>query len=179
MTLEYYDANGDSIAYRTFNEFGYVVDHIPDGATSVYVYVSNEFNPNEYIPFYAYQLTDSHVDISNLTLLENTTRINEDEYTTSITVVEPSIVVTSLAYDPGWIVSIDGQIIDTYRVNQAFLGFDISEGNHQIHIEYEPSYFTASLVVSAGSVVLTLLVSWIFNKPQNRNNIKTHNNLHV
>ena len=158
VTLEYYDTTGQSIAYRTFNEYGYVVDRIPDGATNVYVYASNEFNSNEYVSFYAYQLVDSHVDTSKLTVFDNVTG-GQDQWDATIDVDQSGYVVTGLAYDDGWQVSIDGETIDTYLVNQAFLGFDIPSGYHMIHIEYHLSYLTISCGCSIGCLLIAIVMT--------------------
>lgn len=46
-------------------------------------------------------------------------------------------LVTSLPYDENFHITADGKEIQPERVNTAFLGVRIPEGNHQVKIWYE------------------------------------------
>ena len=44
--------------------------------------------------------------------------------------------VTSVPYDKGFTVKVDGHTVKTEKVNKAFLGFRIGAGTHHVKITY-------------------------------------------
>jgi len=54
---------------------------------------------------------------------------------------------------PGWQSRVDGQIVPLYHADYLFKAVPLSDGNHQIALEYKPKSFTIGLWVS--------LVAWV------------------
>ena len=53
-------------------------------------------------------------------------------------------------YDSKWRISVDGKTVPYYRVNESFVGFPLSQGEHKILIQYWPhSPLRALLLISA------------------------------
>ncbi len=67
---------------------------------------------------------------------------------------EDSYIKTSIPYDKGFEVYVDGEMVDYYSVNKSFLGFKVSEGVHDIKIVYTAPLFREGLVVSLFGLVL-------------------------
>ena len=42
----------------------------------------------------------------------------------------------SLPYDTGWKVKVDGKNVETYAVGRSLLGIDLTEGSHEIALDY-------------------------------------------
>ena len=42
----------------------------------------------------------------------------------------------SLPYDTGWKVKVDGKTVETYAVGRSLLGIDLTEGSHEIALDY-------------------------------------------
>lgn len=63
-------------------------------------------------------------------------------------------VATSIPYDSGWSVSVDGQKITYSKVNLGFIGFDLESGSHHIEFKYEPPLFKLGLIISALSLII-------------------------
>ena len=53
-----------------------------------------------------------------------------------VSISKESYIVTSIPYDEGFSVFIDGERQDYEIVNTSFLGFKVTEGNHNIEIKY-------------------------------------------
>jgi len=53
-----------------------------------------------------------------------------------INVREDRYFMLSIPYDKGFDIKIDGKSVDYYKANEAFIGFDISKGEHRVDIEY-------------------------------------------
>lgn len=59
-----------------------------------------------------------------------------------------------LPYDENFHITADGKEIQPERVNTAFLGVRIPEGNHQVKIWYEAAGSRAGLLLSGVAVVV-------------------------
>ena len=75
------------------------------------------------------------------------------------------VMFTTIPYDEGWNVYVDGKKVETYRVCSALLAFDITEGTHTIEMRYrskEMEYGLLFCVIGtllfAGWIVLDQLV---------------------
>ena len=78
-----------------------------------------------------------------------------------IDVAEDSMLFTSIPYDEGWKVKIDGEVLDKskyHSVANSFLAFDISAGHHEIEFDYMPS----GLILGAGITSITIILIALF-----------------
>lgn len=66
---------------------------------------------------------------------------------------EAGLFFTSIPYDEGWKILVDGQEIKGRKVMEAFLGFDLAAGNHQIALTYTPPGLKAGIAISAISIL--------------------------
>lgn len=83
----------------------------------------------------------------------------EDSFTGRITTTaERPIVQTTIPYDAGWRVTVDGRPVSTYATCDALLAFDTAPGEHEVRMVYFPSIYTVGLVISAVSAVLFVLL---------------------
>ncbi|UKI58736.1 MAG: YfhO family protein [Clostridium sp.] len=64
------------------------------------------------------------------------------------------IFVTSLPYDKGYIVYVDGKKVETEMVNTFALGFKLDKGNHNIKITYNSPFKNIGIILSILGIVL-------------------------
>ncbi len=81
------------------------------------------------------------------------TIFKEDEITGNINLEENMYVYTSIPYDDGWHVYIDGKEIETESLEDTLLIFPCESGIHNIRIKYRAPYSTIGKIVS----LLTLI----------------------
>ena len=62
--------------------------------------------------------------------------------------------VTSVPYDKGFTVKVDGHTVKTEKVNKAFLGFHIGAGTHHVKITYYAPGKQAGMLVSFAGIFL-------------------------
>ena len=67
--------------------------------------------------------------------------------------------VTSVPYDKGFTVKVDGHTVKTEKVNKAFLGFRIGAGTHRVKITYHSPGKRAGMLVSV--VGIFLFAGWM------------------
>lgn len=76
------------------------------------------------------------------------------------------------SFEPGnWRVTLDGNPVDCFRVNHAFLGVNLPEaGTHTLHFEYWPRYLTQALLIALGGVIfaLAMLFTGLQRRPESQ-----------
>ena len=70
---------------------------------------------------------------------------------------ERGVLFTSIPYEEGWAVFVDGEEVETTKIFEAFLSVPMSAGDHEIRFEYIPKGFKLGVMIS-GSAVLIMLI---------------------
>ena len=71
---------------------------------------------------------------------------------------DSSVMMTSIPYNEGWKVKIDGHQVKTTKSWDSFLSFPISQGNHTIELYFEQEWFALGLVISTVCLVALILI---------------------
>ena len=72
---------------------------------------------------------------------------------------EGGALFTSIPYDPGWRVKVDGTPVETYGVSEAFLAFDVPAGEHTVELRYTPQGLWAGILFSGINLCLVILLA--------------------
>lgn len=75
-----------------------------------------------------------------------------------INVKKSGYFMLTIPYDSGFTIKVDGQDTAYEKVSGAFIGFPISQGYHQITLDYEAPYLALGKKVSLGGLVILLIV---------------------
>lgn len=70
---------------------------------------------------------------------------------------EKPVMFTSVPYEKGWTVLVDGKKTEYYDVYDMFIALDLSEGYHEIEFKFTPPYFKLGVVISIISTILFIL----------------------
>lgn len=135
------------------------------------VNVTINLNGNEdgNLIFYAYSLNDEVFNKFYDKLSSGFLKVEKYSDTMiygEITAEENEVAFTTLSYDKGYKVYVDGKKVKTKKVLDAFLGFDVGEGTHKIKIIYYPEKQTLGNVVSLISLVI--LIGYITLRMNNK-----------
>ncbi|MBQ2709109.1 MAG: YfhO family protein, partial [Clostridia bacterium] len=71
-----------------------------------------------------------------------------------------TLIYTSIPYDEGWNVTVDGQSVELVRVADALLAIDASalpEGEHIVVLSYMPKCYVYAFAISVGGIVMLIL----------------------
>ena len=111
---------------------------------------NNEFDNDLYI----YSVNEDKLNELNKTLVDNMVYINEFKENKINAYVNSGegTIFTSIPYDEGWKVYIDGKKVNTFEIGNALLGFDVTEGEHNIELKYEIPCFKIGCVISISSL---------------------------
>lgn len=72
---------------------------------------------------------------------------------------DQSCVYTSIPYDEGWKVYIDGKETEIYKTCDSLIGFDIEPGSHKLELKYSSDWYNAGAVISICGVVAFVAVA--------------------
>jgi len=128
----------------------------------LYLYTYGEFYLTKDTPYFYYINEDEFV--STFTELSrygmNITEFSDDYIEGTIEVTENnSTVLTTIPYDSGWKIKVDGKKVDTYETLDALLAFDLaSEGNHKITMKYFPNCYIVGIIISFISALIFIAV---------------------
>ncbi len=89
--------------------------------------------------------TFSEIAQSNL----NITKFEEDFIEGNVTISEgQSLLCTSITFDEGWIVEVDGKKADLIKINDSQIAIKITEGTHKVTFTYRPKCYVYGSVIS-------------------------------
>ena len=71
---------------------------------------------------------------------------------------------TTIPYDTGWTVKVDGKKVETYGVADALLAFDVEAGEHTVEQSYTPGGLWAGIAISGVCLILVILIALITRK---------------
>ena len=91
---------------------------------------------------------------------------NEHYIKANLTSNEGEIVYTSIPYDKGWNVYVDGSKVKTKKLADTLLSFDVEPGDHVIELEYKVPFVMPSAIITIISIPLV----YLFNKKIKKNN---------
>jgi uncharacterized membrane protein YfhO len=107
---------------------------------------------------------DQTVFIEAMTRLAEGNFLIDNSYTEShltgtITVAEgENVVFTTIPYDKGWNIYVDGEKVESYETLDALLAFDITPGEHSLEFVYRSSYMVGGWILSAVGIFLLILM---------------------
>lgn len=150
--------------YSITSDEYYVVDagKLPKGDASVTINFKDNKSGN--VKFYAYSLDDAkfknfYDKITDGELKVN--RYNETYIEGEITAKEGKTAFSTIAYDAGWRVLIDGKEVKTSKYAGAFLGFDVPNGKHQIKLVYYPKGMRLGIIISTISFIILIICTFL------------------
>ena len=94
----------------------------------------------------------------------NIESFEETEITGTLKASADGIIYTSINYDTGWSVYIDGEKVndeDIVIIGDALLGVRVTEGNHTITFKYVPEGLVFGLMISIMALITVLLILYI------------------
>ena len=92
------------------------------------------------------------------------TSYDDTEIKGNVTAQKDGILYTSIPYDGGWKVYIDGKETETVALKDAVTCVPITAGTHEVRFAYCPPGFKAGAAVSGASVIIFATVWFIQEK---------------
>lgn len=88
------------------------------------------------------------------------------------------MILTTIPYDEGWNVYLDGERLETYETLDALLAFDIpEEGLHELELKYMPSIYKVGFIISICGIsafILLCAIDFVLKKTLLKNRLRTY-----
>ncbi|MBE6534092.1 MAG: hypothetical protein E7678_03890, partial [Ruminococcaceae bacterium] len=69
------------------------------------------------------------------------------------------MILTTIPYDKGWKVYVDGEAVETYETLNALMAFDIAEdGYHELTLKYSPNEYKIGIAVSVFGIIVFISI---------------------
>ena len=75
-------------------------------------------------------------------------------------------MMTSIPYNEGWKIKVDGKPVETKKSWDSFLSFPISRGKHEVEFFFKQKWSTLGLGVSVLSLIALFTIWKKENKPE-------------
>ena len=85
----------------------------------------------------------------------------------TVSAAKAGMLFTSIPFDKGWTVKVDGEKVETIKSFGAFLSIDVSAGDHVIDFSYFPKGLKTGGLISGGSIVILILL-WFLRREMDR-----------
>lgn len=76
----------------------------------------------------------------------------------TVNAAERGVLFTSIPYETGWTVKIDGEEAETEKIFEAFLSVDIPAGEHEITFEYFPAGLKPGIIITLASIAILAML---------------------
>ena len=106
------------------------------------------------------------------------TKFSDTNLTGTVTADTDGMLYTSIPYDKGWTVYVDGKKAKTHAFENALLAIDLYSGEHDIEFVYTPVGYTSGLAITFLSIIafVLIIVTDILKKRKDSKKIISHNN---
>ena len=84
------------------------------------------------------------------------TKWNDTELEGEVTNGYSGILFTSIPYDEGWEILVDGQTVQGVKLFDTFLGVELTEGHHTVSMKYRPKGLTEGAMITIISALIVI-----------------------
>lgn len=77
---------------------------------------------------------------------------------------EDGIMFTSIPYDSGWTVYVDGKKEEVLSLNESLMYLELSAGHHEIQMSFMPSGFKTGFIISSGCLFILIVLFFRMQK---------------
>ena len=81
------------------------------------------------------------------------------------------VMFTSIPYDEGWSIKVDGEKVLPQKLFDSFMGIPLTAGEHYVELSFMPEGLETGLIISGVSALLLLFV-WIFGRLKSKGGLK-------
>ncbi len=127
-----------------------------------YEYYASERNEVIFKDNYVYYL-DEEKFVSAVDELKkyplNIDYFKEDHIKGTITSPKDGIMFTSIPFEPGWTIYVDGVKTEPVKLFDALMGVPLNEGTHNIEMKFFPYGLTEGIIVSVIGVIIVIFIA--------------------
>lgn len=129
--------------------------------------VANEYTIVKNFFFYSFDEAMFQEDIDKMKENQwNITKFNDRKITGTITAEEGQVMMTSIPYEDGWTVKVDGKKVEPVKLLNALVGVPLEPGEHEVTMTFTPPGWNIGLICLAAGIV-ALILFYRYDKKHN------------
>ncbi len=105
------------------------------------------------------------------------TSFDDDRFTATVDAgEEEKLIMTTIPYDTGWKVTLDGEELETEELLSSCLAVRVPSGTHTLEFHYFPDCYVVAILLSAVGVLLfvyALSIRWLLRKDRKKSRKET------
>ncbi|MEF9919521.1 MAG: YfhO family protein [Erysipelotrichaceae bacterium] len=153
-----------------FWQFNYIDFYVEDPIDQIVIIGEDIYGQGTQIELYIennlYSYTEEFAKLTEDSF--DSIQFTNDNIKTEINSELGGLMFTSIPYDKGWHIFVDGEKIEYERVNFGFIGFHISPGYHEIEFKYKTPYLKEGSIITVTALILLGILKFIqTNRQQN------------
>lgn len=151
-----------SINPNTSEKHIFDIGYVPAGTViNVYIPFDEDRGDSGYYTLNAYGFNNEAFEKAYNKLSEgglNVTEHSDTHIKGTVTAKENCILYTSIPYDKGWTVKVDGQEVETFALQDSLLYINLEQGEHTVEFSFFPQGFKIGLLASFAGVMLLVVI---------------------
>lgn len=172
LKISIMDVNGIEISAEDYDDYiGERIHNLGKHEPGSVIHISTEDDISN-IELYAYSLNEDVFLQTYEELVGQPFEIHtfEDTYIQGNIFAETDgIMYTSIPYDKGWKVTVDGNEVKSIAFKEALLAIPLSQGEHTVELSYRPEGLKVGIFISGISVLAFLAIAIVEKLKDNRN----------
>ena len=94
----------------------------------------------------------------------NVTDYSDTKIKGTINVKQDGIFTTSIPYEKGWTIKVDGKKVETFGIKDAMLACNLDAGEHDIVLSYRPYGFYIAMIMSVTSLIALFAIDYLLKR---------------
>ncbi|MBP0956867.1 MAG: YfhO family protein [Oscillospiraceae bacterium] len=87
------------------------------------------------------------------------TRFEEDHIKGEITAEKDGVMFTTISWEPGWTIKVDGEKVEPVKVCDALIGVELTAGTHEIEMTFFPAGLSAGIILSLCGIIAIIIIA--------------------
>jgi len=85
-------------------------------------------------------------------------KFKENHIKGTVTATEDGILFTTISWEPGWTVKVDGIKTEPVKIADALIGVPVSAGEHTVEMKFFPEGMALGMILSAAGIAAVVLI---------------------
>ncbi|MBQ5333148.1 MAG: YfhO family protein [Oscillospiraceae bacterium] len=94
------------------------------------------------------------------------THFEEDHIKGEITAEKDGVMFTTISWEPGWTIKVDGQKVEPVKICDALIGVELTAGTHEIEMTFFPEGLSVGIILSLSGIIAIIIIAVSEKKPE-------------
>lgn len=87
------------------------------------------------------------------------TEFSEDHIKGTINADKDGIMFTSISWEPGWEIKVDGEAVEPVELVDALIGIELTAGEHMVEMTFFPEGMSEGIILSVAGIIIIIIIA--------------------